>query len=84
VTQESEADAPLLAIAIERGGVLVDAHDQADAVLQVLVGELPRLPTRKSARPGTSGGGLGLVSSMSAGAAPLSVDASAGSVWIAA
>ena len=34
-----EAYPPLLPVAVERGGVLVDAHDQADAVLQVLVGE---------------------------------------------
>ena len=39
VTKQFEADSPLVAIAVERGGALVDAHDQADAVLQVLVGE---------------------------------------------
>lgn len=36
--EQFEGDAPLLTVAVERGGVLIDAHDQADAVLQVLVG----------------------------------------------
>ena len=39
VTEQFEASSPLLAITVERGGALVDAHDQADWVLQVLVGE---------------------------------------------
>lgn len=39
MSEEFEGDSPLLAIAVERGGVLVDAHDQADTVLEVLVDE---------------------------------------------
>ena len=39
MAQQLERDSPLLAIAVEGGGVLIDAHDQADAVLEVLVGE---------------------------------------------
>jgi hypothetical protein len=37
--EQAEPNAPGLPIAVHRGGALVDAHDQADAVLQVLVGE---------------------------------------------
>src|SRR5438105_1454652 len=39
MSEQFEGDAPLLTVAVERGGVLIDAHDQADAVLQILVGE---------------------------------------------
>ena len=37
MSEQFEGDPPLLAVAVEGGGVLVDAHDQADAVLEVLV-----------------------------------------------
>ena len=40
VSKQFEGDPPLLAVAVERGGVLIDAHDQADAVLQILVDEV--------------------------------------------
>ena len=39
MSEQFEGDPPLLAVAVERGGVLVDAHDQANAVLEVLVDE---------------------------------------------
>src|SRR5258706_8701157 len=39
MSEQFEGDAPLLTIAVECGGVLIDAHDQADAVLQILVSE---------------------------------------------
>jgi len=37
--QQLKPDAPLLPIAVERGSLLVEAHDQADAALDVLIGE---------------------------------------------
>ena len=39
MAEQAEGHAPGLTVAVERCGALVDAHDQADAVLQVLVGE---------------------------------------------
>src|SRR3954451_1778335 len=39
MSEQFEGDPPLLAVAVECGGVLIDAHDQADAVLEILVGE---------------------------------------------
>lgn len=39
MSEQFEGDPPLLAVAIERGGVLIDAHDETDPVLEVLVGE---------------------------------------------
>src|SRR3982751_3065588 len=39
MSEQFEGDPPLLAVAIEGGGVLIDAHDQADAVLEILVDE---------------------------------------------
>ena len=38
-TEQFEGDPPLLTVAVERGRVLIDANDQADAVLQILVDE---------------------------------------------
>lgn len=37
MSKQFEGDAPSLAVTVERCGVLIDAHDQADAMLQVLV-----------------------------------------------
>ena len=39
MAKQFEGDAPLLAIAVERGGVLINAHDEANAVLQIFVHE---------------------------------------------
>jgi hypothetical protein len=39
VLKQFEGDPPLLTIAVKRSGLLVDAHDQADAALEVPVGE---------------------------------------------
>ena len=64
--QQFEGDVLFLTFAIERGRMLVDAHDQADAVLKVLVGERsPESPPRKSARAEISDGGVGFMSSTS-------------------
>ncbi len=39
MSKQLEGDPPLLTVAVERGGVLIDAHDQAGAVPQVFVDE---------------------------------------------
>jgi hypothetical protein len=39
VSEQSEGAPPLLAVAVESGGVSIDTDDQADAVLQILVDE---------------------------------------------
>lgn len=56
----SGVDAPGLTVAVERGRALVDAHDQADAVLQVLVGEAHAVSDTEVAAPGDLGRRCGL------------------------
>ena len=51
MSEEFEGNPPLLAVAVERGGVLVDANDQADAVLEVLVDEGDAVPDAEVGTP---------------------------------
>ena len=39
MSEKFEGDPPYLAVAVESCGVLIDVHDQADAVLEILVDE---------------------------------------------
>ena len=39
VSKQSEGHAPALPVAIERGSLLIDMHDQPDAMLQIAIDE---------------------------------------------
>ena len=82
--EKFEGDPPFLAVAVEGCGVLIDAHDQTDAVLEILVDERDAVTDTEVGAACDLQWGLGLSSSTFAGVGPLSVDAANGSVRIAA
>ena len=51
MVKQAEGNTPGLAIAVECRGALVDAHDQADAALQMLVGEAGSLDCIRARLP---------------------------------
>lgn len=75
--KQFEGDSPLLTIAVERGGVLVDADDQPDAMLQILVGEGHPIAHAEVAAIGDLWWRSWLGEFESAGVGPLSADAAA-------
>ena len=82
--EKFEGDPPFLAVAVEGCGVLIDAHDQANAVLEILVDEGDAVADTEVGAAGDLRWGTWPVGFTLAGVGPLSVGAADASVRIAA
>ena len=57
MSKQTECHAPALPVAIESGRLLIDAHDQSDAMLQIAIDEAHALTYAEVLAPTDLGGG---------------------------